>query len=394
MSEARLPASSFVRLYATALVSAEAEIESLYRRLVDRERFAHAILDGLEVGIVTADDDGIVTFVNRAASHLLQVAPEVVQCPVEAVLGLPCSPKDLLDGEPRRSLSYPLETPMGVMLDLELTVSRGDASVDDRVGFFFIFRDTHEEKRREAERRRFERLAAMGTMVAGFAHEVRNPVAAMRSIAEELAEELRDAGVVTPHVGLMLQMVERVERLVKTSLQFGRPAAPRRAPHRPWTIVSSAIAALRGRLGGFAGELRLELDADLPDVHVDDKQLAQALVIFLSNALDATDDPSRVTIRVRRTPSTEHEGRARKSEPPTASSVRFEVEDDGVGIAPELIGRIFDPFFTTKSTGTGLGLSIAQQIVSENGARLEVTSSPGVSTTFAVVVASLEEESP
>ncbi|HEX7665349.1 MAG TPA: ATP-binding protein, partial [Polyangiaceae bacterium] len=373
-------------------VSAEAEIESLYRTLVDRERFAHAVLDGLEDGIVTADEDGIVTFVNRSASQLLHLVPEGVPYPVEAVLGLPCGPKDILDGEPKRSLSYPLETSQGEMLDLELTVSRGDASVDDRVGFFFIFRDVHEEKRREAERRRFERLAAMGTMVAGFAHEVRNPVAAMRSIAEELAEELRDAGVTMPHVGLMLQMVERIERLVKTSLQFGRPAAPKRAPQSPWAIVSSALVALRGRLGKFDTELRMRVDPDLPDVHVDDKQLAQALVILISNALDATGDPSRVTVRVRRSSPPEPESRPRKSDPPSFPTVRFEIVDDGPGIAPENIGRIFDPFFTTKSTGTGLGLSIAQQIVSENRARLEVASTPGIATTFSVIVAVADAE--
>jgi two-component system sensor histidine kinase HydH len=240
-------------------------------------------------------------------------------------------------------------------------------------------------RRDSSEHQRFERLAAMGTMVAGFAHEVRNPVAAMRSIAEELAEELRDAGVTMPHLGLMLQMLERIERLVRTSLQFGRPAAPKRAPQRPKVIVSSAIAELHPRLRGRGDELVVEIDRDLPDVNVDERQLAQALVILLQNALDATSDPSRVRMRVRRGRPMESEGRMRTSEPPSAT-VRFEVIDNGPGIPANLVGRIFDPFFTTKPSGTGLGLSIAQQIVSENGARLEVSSTAGSTTSFSIVV--------
>lgn len=131
-------------------------------------------------------------------------------------------------------------------------------------------------------------------------------------------------------------------------------------------------------------EIRLEAEPGLPDVNVDERQIAQALVILLHNALEATGSPLRVTLRLRRVRATP-EGR-RKSDPPASPSVRFEVEDDGPGIPPEILNQIFDPFFTTKASGTGLGLSIAQQIVSENSARLEVASTPGSGTCFSIVV--------
>ncbi len=369
----------------TALSEAREQIESLYRALVEKQRFDHAILDGVEVGIVTTDDDGRVTFVNRAAAHLLRISADAPPESVEEILGLDNSPKDLLGEECRRVLEHPLSRADGTDLDLELTVSRGVSDHDERVGFFFIFRDVREEKLRESERRRFERLAAMGTMVAGFAHEVRNPVAAIRSIAEELSEELRDAGVTVPHVRLLLQMVERIERLVRTSLQFGRPATPRRSPQRPWVIASQALSELRPRLRGGGEQIHIHADPELPDVNVDERQITQALVILLNNALESTGSASRVSLRVRGVKPTDQETR-RKSDPPPSPVVRFEVIDDGSGIPPEILGQIFDPFFTTKASGTGLGLSIAQQIVSENGARLEVVSTPGVTTSFAIVV--------
>lgn len=330
---------------------------------------AHEVLDEVRVGIVTTDDGGRVTFVNRAAAQLLKVSPDLEDVDVKDLLGLDRSPRSSLGDDASRSFTHPLTLPDETVLDLELSVTRGS---DDRMGYFFIFRDVTEEKRRDADRSKFERLVAMGTMVAGFAHEVRNPIAAMRSIAEELAEELRDNGMPMPHLDLLLQMVERIERLVRTSLQFGRPAAPRRGLQRPWIIVSAALAELRPRLRPGLDEIKLEMEPELPDVLVDERQIAQALVVLLQNALDATGTASRVTMRVTR-------GRP-------ADQVRFEVIDDGPGIPTEIIGQIFDPFFTTKTTGTGLGLSIAQQIVNENGSRLEVASAPSSGTMFSIIV--------
>lgn len=239
-----------------------------------------------------------------------------------------------------------------------------------------LFLELGRARRNLAERQRFERLAAMGTMVAGFAHEVRNPVAALRS----LCEELRDEGVSMPHVGLMLQMVERIERLVRTSLQFGVPATPKRSLSRPAAIALSALADLAPRLQDE--KIVVETEPELPDANVDERQIAQALVILLNNALDATGGtPSRVTLRVRRSRITPAPALA-----PLQPTIRFEVIDDGPGISEANLGRIFDPFFTTKASGTGLGLSIAQQIVNENGAHLEVDSTPGGTTSFTIIL--------
>jgi two-component system sensor histidine kinase HydH len=368
---------------------------SLAERMNEREEFAHAILDGIDVGIVTADPSGMVTFVNRTAKNLLSV-PRECSARVSDLLALEADPDALLGEESTLVFTYPLSTPDGEELDLELSISRASSTAHAQIGFFFIFSDTREKKMRTLERERLERLAAMGTMVAGFAHEVRNPVAALRSLAESLAEELSDAQIALPHVTRMLKMVERIERLVRTSLQFGRPTAPRRERCRPHTIVAAAISSLTPRTLGSGDEIRVEFEPNLPDVFVDETQLVQVLVILLNNALDSVGSPRRVLVSVREGRSVirqkrepERERSSRESQIPMARpAVRFEVHDDGVGIPPDILGQIFDPFFTTKPAGTGLGLSIAQQIVSENGGAIEVTSQHGGSggTTFSVVV--------
>lgn len=374
------------------VMQARAEVDFLYRRLSEQQCFDHEVLDAVEVGIITTDVNGLVSHVNRAARELLDLDESALGTDVAETFGLSAPPGALLALEPKQTMEIFVITRAGAEVELELTITRGNACDEVNGGYFLIFRDAREDRRRELERRRFEHLAAMGTMVAGFAHEVRNPVAALRSLTEELAEELATRELHMPHPARMLRVLERVERLVRTSLQFGRPAAPRRAAHRPWTICSAALAGVGPRTMAAGEEIRVDMDTELPDVFVDDGQLVQAIVILLDNALDAAGRPSKVLLRVTRAKAREPETRARKTMPPPPPAwLRFEVLDEGPGIAPPELPRIFDPFYTTKPTGTGLGLSIAQQIATDNGGRIELSSAPGHPTMFALVIPAADE---
>ncbi len=354
--------------------------QMLAQKLIERETFHRAVLDGIELGIVTTEPSGTVTFINRTARTLLGVR-WVSGGDVRELLGLHSAPHDFVSSTSK--LAYTLPTQDGRELDLELSIHRTEGFCG-AADYFFVFRDVSEEKSRSAELERFERLAAMGTMVAGFAHEVRNPVASLRSLAESLAEDLADANIQLPHVSRMLQVLERIERLVRTSLQFGRPAAPRRGHHRPWALVAAALGEVGPRIKEGDGEIRLEVEPDLPDVFVDDGQCVQVLVILLNNALDSVGSAQRVLVRVVRARSVDDSKEEGAQSP--IPLVRFEVHDDGLGIPAAILGRIFDPFFTTKPSGTGLGLSIAQQLVSENGGHFTVSSSRGGPTTFSVLL--------
>ncbi len=351
----------------------------------ERQRFDQAILDGVDVGIVTTDAAGRVTFVNRFARDVLRRAGPFDGEDVQDLLALPNPPDATLAEHSERRWAHSLR--VGDQdIEIDITLSRADEAAHEHLGFFFIFHDRTQEKLLEIEQRRFDHLAAMGTMVAGFAHEIRNPMASLRSLAESLGEELAEANVELPHVDRMLTVLERVERLIRSSLVFGRPSPPRSAPHRPWTILSSAVSSMHARTRALGGELRVEVDPELPDVFVDEGQIGQVLVILLNNALDATGSPSHVLLRARHAARVVAEGHKGKSDPPLGVFVRFDVVDDGPGIPPQNRERIFDPFFTTAASGTGLGLAIAQQLATENGARIELTSAVGGPTTFSVLV--------
>lgn len=360
---------------ATERIEARAQLELVSTLLADRQQFTSAVLEGIHAAIITADARGRVTFINRVACRTLGVSPSFcVDKDLIHLLELPPGAFDCLTECDRvKRLSYPFERPDGQRIDIGLSMSRAFGDAHHDLGYFVVFRDLSEKMKFEMDLRRVERLAALGTMVAGFAHEVRNPVATLRILLETLRAEAPEGDPADEYYSRMMIQIERIERLVQSALRFGRPVAPRLAIHPAQAIAAAALDAIAVRTRAFpTGALRVEIASDLPPVVADDAQITQVLVILLENALDAAGAPDGVTLRVRPGPHGRH--------------VRFEVEDQGRGMSESLMSRIFDPFFTTKPHGTGLGLSIAQQLVHENQGRIEASSVEGKGTTFTVLV--------
>lgn len=189
------------------------------------------------------------------------------------------------------------------------------------------------------------------SIISGFAHEVRNPVAAILSLSEAalLAHPDNDSGLAR-----IPSLVARVESLIRQALAYSRPKPPNRALHPTAFLIDHAINLLRPR----DTPVRLEVPptpADLAPVMVDLLQCEQVLVNLIENALDAARSVVRVSVRPGRTP---------------VPAVCIEVSDDGPGVNADLAERIFEPFFTTKAHGTGLGLAIARDLTRLNGGEL------------------------
>lgn len=368
----RLPFVGGVQRDVTDLVAAKARFEELMGEARKRASFVQAVLDVLDVGVVTADERGRVSFANAAARPFLDGEPWSGRLLVEA---LDVKQERVVAALLGKASTSTETRPSGTsMRDVEITL-RGVAEANlDGVAVVAVLRDVTVEQQLHEEMRRVERLAAMGTMVAGFAHEVRNPVASLRAMAEQLDEDLAELGHALPHAKRMLKVLDRIETLVDTSLRFGRPPVARRTTVRPWEILASAISGVQPRTRPTGEDVRVDVEPDLPSVSVDLEQISQVLVILLQNALDVVGAPHRVTLRACST----------RGGP---DLVRFEVADEGSGIPPSVAGRIFDPFFTTKASGLGLGLSIAQQLTLENGGKIDVHAPPGGPTTFGVTFA-------
>jgi signal transduction histidine kinase len=214
-----------------------------------------------------------------------------------------------------------------------------------------------------------EKLAALGQLAAAIAHEVRNPLAVVRSAAQGLGETL-PAGDVEGHraASFIVAEVDRLGSVVSSLLAFARPLQLQTRPTDIADVVTRAVTLAGGELA--AKRLRLARDdaTVLPVVHADGDLVCQVLVGLLSNAVEATPPGGEIVVRTHA----------------ANGGVELAVGDGGAGIAPELRARVFEPFFTTRPNGTGLGLAVARQIVEAHGGRIDVGDLPGGGACFTV----------
>lgn len=366
-----------------ALARRYQELEARCRSLEERRRFTEGLLSQITTAIVAADSSARVSFANRMALETLGVASDA--CLGRDLLttfgGSPellAALREVADGGERR-IEFSLRGPGDLVQEIGMVILRASGEAPPDMAFVLLFRDLGDRRQFEMELRRIERLTAIGNMVAGFAHEVRNPLAGIQALAEALLAEIPAEDSRREYAARMLALLARVERFIKASLQFGEPKPPQRRPHDPVALVSAALEALSPRWGRRGVPPAVEVEPGLPRVEVDDRQLVECLMALLENALDSTQDPARVKVRLSCEP-------AQLASPGGRRPVRFEVVDDGPGIPPGLLSRVFDPFYTTKAKGTGLGLPVAQTLVRENGGRLEVRSTVGFETVFSLVL--------
>jgi two-component system NtrC family sensor kinase len=241
--------------------------------------------------------------------------------------------------------------------------------------------EDHTETRRLQEHLiQSEKLTAIGQLIAGVAHELNNPLASVLGFADFLVE----AGDTPPNLAEPLRVIQqeaqRAASIVKNLLTFARRQERERQRLAVGTIIQRTVALLRNQLLGLNVEIRLAVDADLPEVEGNVNQLQQVFVNLANNAaqaIAATGRPGTVTVHARR----------------WLDGVAVDVSDDGPGIPEALHEKVFEPFFTTKAEGegTGLGLAICQGIVKEHGGRITLQSPPGAGATFTVELPAAHE---
>jgi signal transduction histidine kinase len=226
------------------------------------------------------------------------------------------------------------------------------------------------ERLHRTQMSRAEHMATLGEMATGLAHEIRNPLAGIAGVIEIIGRDLPTTSPARAVVKDVRQEIARINRIVTDLLQTARPHPPKVRKSDLNTTVEHAV--MLGRQQGLskAVEITLHKDTSLPEVEHDSDQIHQVLLNLLLNALQAIDQKGKIAVTVERQQDT----------------AVIEVADNGRGISPELLPNIFRPFFTTKGDGTGLGLSLARRIVEDHQGRIDVTSTVGKGTTFAVVL--------
>jgi PAS domain S-box-containing protein len=380
-----------LRVTALRDVSARVKAEERQRRLEAELRQAaeqwRQTFDALDLGILLADAEGRVIRLNRGAlaagpSSFADIAGQTL----EALSGR----------EPWRTL-LELHRQIGERLSSAAAEAREPA--DGRAYFMLgspwfrgageppwrvlTFRDVTEYTSLQEQLRQARVMEAMGSLVAGVAHEVRNPLFSISATLDAIDSTLGERPEFAEHASLLRSQVGRLTQLTRDLLDYGRPQALTRAPTDLAGVVRRAVRACATPSRDRRVEVQERLAADLPRLELDAARMEQALENLLTNALQHSPEGSRVTVS------------AEVASRDGARFVRCAVEDEGAGLLPENIGRVFEPFFTRRKGGTGLGLSIVRRLVEAHGGEVTVENRETRGARFSVwlPLARAEEES-
>ena len=241
----------------------------------------------------------------------------------------------------------------------------------DVLGQVLILRDLSEIRRLQAEVQRQEKLAAMGGLAAGVAHEVRNPLSSIKALATFFSGQFDDGSEAHNAAKVMIQEVDRLNRVITELLEFSRPTDVKRQTSDIGLLISRSIQLVQQDAMNKKIDIRIETCDDICPVQVDPDRLTQCLLNLYLNAIQAMDNGGVITV---------------KCEAGEAGNVSVTVSDTGRGISPEQMKHIFDPYYTTKSKGTGLGLAIVHKIIEAHRGHIEVNSRIDEGSSFLISI--------
>ncbi|NQU38620.1 MAG: GAF domain-containing protein [Lentisphaerae bacterium] len=373
-------------------LGAALENSRLYTALQDGKIYNDILVDSLVSGVIAVNVDRHVTVVNRQAQILTGI--ELGNRPLYTMDDLPRAV--------REAIEQTLATKMGIRDKDEILGSNGDqipvrlsSSVfrghsGDVLGALVLFNDMRAVKQMEAQIRRSDRLSSIGTLAAGMAHEIKNPLVPIKTFTQLLPDQYADPEFRRTFSELVLGEVARIDSLVTRLLHFARPAPAALAPTRLTDVLNNALKLVEQKLRNQDIAMEKQFTAARDRIMGDNDLLSQAFLNLFLNAIESMEEGGTLTVT---TSLLETQGRRYLPEAPTARNlIQVDIADTGKGIAPENLSHVFDPFFTTKSEGTGLGLAVSHGIIEEHGATIEAESDPADGTTFHLLFELIEDK--
>ncbi|MDO8644913.1 MAG: ATP-binding protein [bacterium] len=252
-------------------------------------------------------------------------------------------------------------------------------------GWALTFQEITRLKQLEEKRQSVDRLALMGTIATGLAHEIRNPLSGIKGAAQLLSRQNQKPES-QKYLDIILKETERVNQLIKELLNFTKPNSRELQAVNIHQLLNSILKLQEETLEKNGIELIREYDPSLPAVWGDEDRLTQAFLNFIKNSLEAMPHGGRLTLHSRMA----SDYRIREGNQ-VIQMIAVEIRDTGCGIPEEDLDKIFSPFFTRKRSGCGLGLSIAQKILHEQGGTVQVQSEPGTGTVFTLYLRTTHE---
>jgi PAS domain S-box-containing protein len=362
------------------LKARELEIRKLNEEIQRLRAFAESLIQSIGSGLILVDTKDQITYFNRAAGKILGYSrKEVLGKPLtifslkekKQTMPTPFMDHDEMDSRREGIIlrKDKVEIPIGFNI-MDHLDSRGG-----RIGKIISFRDMTNVLKLQEEIIRMDRLVSLGELSSGIAHEIRNPLAGIKTTAQAMGEEMGQDDPKREYLNRITKEIDRLNALLKTFFSFAKPQTLNPVVCNIRDIVNEIIPLLIKDIANRGINFIEEYAPDLPKVRVDFSQIHQVFLNLFLNAVQAMPNGGELKIKAERKA-------AGSLVNPGGDYLRISISDTGKGIPARDLNKIFDPFFTTRSKGIGLGLSITYQIIKKHGGSIRVESKSNKGTTF------------
>jgi two-component system nitrogen regulation sensor histidine kinase GlnL len=346
------------------------------------------VIDSVGDGVVVLDDRGVITLLNPAAEVMAGVSRrQAVGSPVSTVFKGESVLLDMVGKTAATGMTISDHENIvlkraGSHIPVSATSSPLLLGDGERIGTILVLRDLTNIRELEEAVRRADRLSSLGTLAAGLAHEIKNPLGGIKGAAQLLEMELPENAELRDYTRVMLKEVQRVNRIVEDLLELASPRRLELGQVNLHKVLADLILLQKRAALEKNVSFHQHFDPSIPLFLADEALLTQLFLNLIKNAVEAVGEGGDVKIstRVLADYSFTQKGERR------SRMVAIEVKDDGQGISEEQQESLFTPFFTTKAKGTGLGLAICQKIAVEHRGLIRVESAPGKGTAFTVIL--------
>ena len=364
------------------------ENAQLFTEVQNAKIYNETLLEHLTTGVIAAGADERITVFNNEAGEIIGLTShDVLDSRLDA-LPAPLAQalrETLATGEGQINNELALDSS-----GRELIVRTSTSVFHDQdrhvLGVLLVLTDITAIKRLESQIRRSDRLASLGTLSAGMAHEIKNPLVSIKTFAQLLPERYQDSDFRDTFSNLIGHEIDRIDSLVNQLLRFARPTKPLLRPMHVHEILEKSLSLVGHRLYQKEIKLTRSWEANVDTIRADADQLEQVFLNFFLNAMDAMKNGGELAITTQISTDERWIAALTRGNGAVPEVLRITIRDTGEGIRKQDIAHVFDPFFTTKDYGTGLGLSVVHGIVQEHGGQIEVESELRKGTAFHVLL--------
>jgi PAS domain S-box-containing protein len=350
------------------------------KNMADLAQFTESIVEVVQDGLIAIDGRGNVLYFNKAAQDILGYdRKRVVGRNIEDIFSHEDIERILAGGfragEARVGKETTVRNFSGDPVSIGTSTTVYTDSSGNVQGHIITFKDLREIHRMQEEILRMDRLASLGEISSGIAHEIRNPLAAIKTTAQAMEEEMETDDPKREFLSRIVKEIDRLDTMLRTFFSFAKPKRPMFIRCDIRDVIKEVLLLLNKDVKNNQIELVEKYAPNLPAVHGDFQQLQQVFLNLFLNSIEFMDPGREKKIFI--TAWEKKTGQKKRI-------LEISVTDTGTGIDDEHINKIFDPFFTTTAKGTGLGLSITYRIVQRHGGSIEVKSKKGMGTTFII----------